>query len=328
MTGAGLYIFSLFLSAIGAWAISRPAAKIGLVDCPNVRSSHARPTPKGGGIGIFFVFLVAAIVLKMPMSFWLPMGIMAAVAFWDDRVDLSAKLRLAIQLGLIAGVIVAGSGNATPQGMTYCLWVTFWTVFIVGTANYFNFMDGINGIAGISGVLGFGFLALYMEIIGGPDAIKTMAICLSLSCLGFLPFNMPHAKVFMGDIGSILLGAVFAGLIWMAAGGTMDFICMASFLFPFYADELTTLTVRLKSGENITQPHRRHYYQLLANEKGVAHWKISVGYGLFQAAVCISVLMARPYGVTAVLGVLAGWSAAFGIESLRVRNQMKKPERI
>ena len=72
---------------------------------------------------------------------------------------------------------------------------------------------------------------------------------------------------------------------------------MASFLFPFYVDELTTVIIRLKDGENLTKPHRRHYYQLLANEKGIAHWKVSVGYGVFQVAVGISVLMVRGYGV-------------------------------
>jgi len=72
----------------------------------------------------------------------------------------------------------------------------------------------------------------------------------------------------MGDIGSILLGSAFAGLIWLAAESLLDFVCMVLFLFPFYVDELTTVLVRLKDMESLTKPHRRHYYQLLANEKG------------------------------------------------------------
>jgi hypothetical protein len=106
----------------------------------------------------------------------------------------------------------------------------------------------------------------------------------------------------MGDIGGILLGAAFAGLIWLAAESVLDFVCMASFLFPFYVDELTTVIIRLKDGENLTKPHRRYYYQLLANEKGIAHWKVSVGYGVFQVAVGISVLMVRGVWVGCGLG--------------------------
>jgi Fuc2NAc and GlcNAc transferase len=321
MTWAGLYVSSLILSTFGAWAVSRHADKIGLVDCPNGRSSHCVPTPKGGGVGIFFVFLISAGVLGLPVSFWLPICIMAVVAFWGDRIELSARLRLVIQLGLMAVVIVSGGSVADPGGLPYLLRAAFWTVFIVGTANYYNFMDGINGIAGIAGLLGFAFLAAYVILIGGPAAVKGVAVCLSIACLGFLPLNMPKARVFMGDIGSILLGSVFAGLIWLAAESVLDFVCMASFLFPFYVDELTTVIVRLKNGENLTKPHRRHYYQLLANEKGIAHWKVSVGYGVFQLAVGISVLMVRGHGLVAVLAVLAGWLLAFGMESCRLRNQ-------
>ena len=208
-------------------------------------------------------------------------------------------------------------------GSTFC-GVGFRTVFIVGTANYYNFMDGINGIAGITGLLGFALLAAYVNLIEGSAAIKGLAVCLSLACLGFLPLNMPKARVFMGDIGSILLGSAFAGLIWLAAESVLDFVCMASFLFPFYVDELTTVIIRLKDGENLTKPHRRHYYQLLTNEKGIAHWKVSLGYGVFQLVVGISVLMARASGLVAVLVVLAGWLLAFGAESCRLRKQTEK----
>lgn len=282
------------------------------------------PTPKGGGVGIFFVFLISAGSLGLPVSFWLPIGILAVVAFWGDRIDLPARLRLVIQLGLIAVVIIAGSGRIAPNRLLSLPWVVFWTVYIVGTANYYNFMDGINGIAGITGALGFGLLAVYIGMIGGAISAKTVAICMSLSCLGFLPLNMPKARVFMGDIGSILLGTVFAGLIWLTAKSVLDFVCMASFLFPFYVDELTTVIFRLKDGENLTKPHRRHYYQLLANEKGVAHWKVSLGYGIFQLAVGCSVLMVRPYGLTAVLALLAGWLLVFGGVSCRLREQTEK----
>ena len=143
-------------------------------------------------------------------------------------------------------------------------------------------MDGINGIAGITGIVGFGLLAFSAFLSGSDSSFVTLAICMSLSCLGFLPFNMPRARVFMGDVGSILLGFVFAGMVIWLSRNLLDFICLSAFLFPFYADEFTTMAVRIRDGENLTHPHRRHLYQLLTNEKGISHWKISVGYGLAQ----------------------------------------------
>ena len=155
-------------------------------------------------------------------------------------------------------------------------------IFVVGTANFYNFMDGINGISGITGIIGFGMIAFYALNSGNDSHLSTLAICMSISCVGFLPFNVPKAKVFMGDVGSILLGFVFSGMVVYLSNNVLDFICLSSFLFLFYADEFTTMIVRLKDGENLTKAHRRHLYQLLANEGKIPHWKISVAYGLLQ----------------------------------------------
>ena len=112
-------------------------------------------------------------------------------------------------------------------------------------------------------------------------------------------FIPKHAR--MGDIGSILLGFVFAEMVVVFSTNFLDFICLASFLFPFYADELTTMYVRLKGHENLTQPHRRHLYQLLANELAIPHWKISVGYGLMQFVVGASVIFLKPLGLVVLV---------------------------
>ena len=170
-------------------------------------------------------------------------------------------------------------------------------VFIVGTANFYNFMDGINGISGITGIIGFGMIAFYALYFGNSSHLSTLAICMSISCVGFLPFNVPKAKVFMGDVGSILLGFVFSGLVVYLSENVLDFVCLMSFLFPFYADELITMVIRLKNKENLTKAHRRHLYQILANEYGISHWKISTGYGLFQLMIGISILLLKTYGV-------------------------------
>ena len=115
----------------------------------------------------------------------------------------------------------------------------------------------------------------------------------------------------MGDVGSLLLGFVFGGMVVMLSDSLLDFICLTSFLFPFYADELTTMAVRLKDRDNFLQPHRRHLYQLLANEKKIPHWKVSTLYGMLQLAIGLSVLFFRNEGWPLVLLCLGFYFIAF-----------------
>ena len=183
-------------------------------------------------------------------------------------------------------------------------------------------MDGINGIAAITGMVGFVLAAFYGFVANGNAAFTTLSMCLLMSCLGFLPFNIPNAKVFMGDVGSILLGFVFAGVVIVLSQDLLGFICLVSFLFPFYADELNTMIVRIRNGDNLLLPHRKHIYQLLANEKKIPHWKVSVGYGIFQAVVGVTVLAVRPLGLMAVIFLLAAYSGGFFAFGLLVRRSV------
>jgi len=144
---------------------------------------------------------------------------------------------------------------------------------------------------------------------------------MSVSCLGFLPFNMPNAKVFMGDGGSILVGFVFAATIVLLSKSLWDFICLSAFIFPFYADEITTMWLRIKDGENLTLPHRRHLYQLLANEYGIAHWKISMGYGVVQVFIGLSMLWFRGFGHISMICALLVYFCGFVTLTYMVRSK-------
>ena len=319
-----LYIICLILGGAGAWSISRFAVKFGLVDRPNERSSHTIPTPKGGGIGILTAFVLAALFLAIPLAFWLSATFLALFSFFGDKFKISPKFRLPVQfiaaLVLLFPVLFSDSYNNLCPLLVLCLLPL--SVFIVGTANFYNFMDGINGIAGLTGVIGFGLLAFYAHLSEPGSSFTVLAICMSASCIGFLPFNVPKAKVFMGDVGSILLGFVFAGMaIWLPKS-LLDFICLAAFLLPFYADELTTMVVRLKDRENLACPHRRHLYQLLANERGISQWKIAAGYGLFQLIVGMSILILKPFGDIMVLSLIAVYFGVFIIVSSGVRRKV------
>ena len=313
-----LGLVAIALGALGAFLISRFGRRLGLIDQPNTRSSHSRETPKGGGIGIAAAFLVTAVVVDMPVSFWLPLGAMAGLSLRGDHVEISPKLRLPAQFILI-GILVFGTGAGIAHDFPRILIALFWIVFIVGTSNFFNFMDGINGIACLSGVVAFGLVAL--ETYKAQSEVGLLAISMALACAGFLPFNLPRARVFMGDVGSILLGGVFAGLVFLASRTVLDFLCLISFLFPFYADELTTMIVRIWASENLTQAHRRHIYQLLVNERHIPHWMVSVGYALFQFLVGISALISKKFGIIAVLMVLAIWSVLFITGSYYIRRE-------
>ena len=219
-----------------------------------------------------------------------------------------------------AGVLIGHVPHL--NGMLVAALMALAVIYIVGTANFYNFMDGINGIAGITGIVGFGLLALYLHITGAHSFLKIMAISLSLACAGFLPFNMPRAWVFMGDVGSILLGFLFGGMVVLLSKSLLDFICLASFLFPFYADELTTMSVRIKDRENLLNPHRLHIYQLMANEKGIAHWKVSMSYGLLQLGVALSVLWIAPFGLLPTVCLIAMYFLSFALFGHAVRKNV------
>jgi UDP-N-acetylmuramyl pentapeptide phosphotransferase/UDP-N-acetylglucosamine-1-phosphate transferase len=316
-----LVFLAVFLSAAGAWLISKYGRHIGLLDKPNKRSSHNLATPKGGAVGILLAFFGVAIYLGIPPSFWLPAVFLAGLSFIGDRIDISPSWRLFFQFAASL-IVLLGYWMAPSSPVLNGLLIIPLALFIVATANYYNFMDGINGIAGITGLIGFGLLAVFAHVKDADTNLKLLAICLSLSCLGFLPLNMPQARVFMGDIGSILLGFVFSVMVIYLSRSTLDFICLASFLFPFYADEITTELVRLKDGEKLWTPHRRHLYQIMANEYGIAHWKISTGYGMAQLIIGVSAIYMLQSGVYPLTLTILLYFTIFSLVSGAVRKRL------
>ena len=306
-----LFLTSCILGFLGAWITSLFAIKLGFVDCPNARSSHSHPIPRGGGVGIFAAFLLSAVYSGIPPTIWIPMSALTIWALLGDFVDFSPKLRLVGQLFL--GSIIIASCQSPPYSDWYWLSLGFWTIYLVGTANYYNFMDGINGIAGIGGILGFALLAAYIYLNYGPSSPGIVAISISLACLGFLPLNMPKARVFMGDIGSIHLGSAFGCLVYLSSETFLDFVCMTAFLFPFYADELTTMVVRWRDGEKLSQAHRRHLYQLLANEQGIPHWQVTFGYASLQVIVGLIILLLKGRGIITIMAILLLFFSLFSI---------------
>ena len=323
-------ILSFLLGAAGAWLVSRYAYQLGLMDLPNYRSSHHYPTPKGGGIGIVAAFAAVSLFCGISPLFWLPATILALMSLAGDRVDLSAATRLIIQF-LAAIVLLFGIWHVSPIFSSFSGSNLFHNVipaivfvasaiFLVGTANFYNFMDGINGMAAMTGIVAFGLLAAYAYSNGPGNQWSIVCLCIAAACLGFLPFNCPGARVFMGDVGSVLLGFVYAAMVLVLSDSLKSFLLLSGFLFPFYADELVTMVERIQDKQSLTRPHRRHLYQILANEAGIAHWKISVYYSLAQLLLG---LLFWKVSVGGVLWILLAFVSAV-IPFILINNFIKK----
>ena len=313
---------SFVLGGVGAWFMSHYAYSFGLLDIPNDRSSHNLPTPRGGGIGVLVAYIISSVWLKLSLMIWLPAVLLSVVSFFDDKLGLTPRTRLIFQF--TAAMVVAGASFPTSHSSFFMILpLVLFSIIIVGTANFYNFMDGINGIAGITGAVAFGLLGSFALFLIGQNNIAFSSYAVAAACIGFLPFNVPKARVFMGDVGSILLGFVFAGYVVVLAQTAADFLVMAGFLSTFYADALTTLYIRKRDGERLSQAHRRHLYQLFANQKQVPHWKVSVCYGIIQLLIGLSLLVFYTYGWKAVLGFECVLLAVWCLVMRRVRRTVE-----
>jgi len=320
-------IFGGVLGGAGAWLVMKFGNKMGLNDIPNIRSSHSETIPKGGGIGILSTLILGSLVMSIPLWLWLPSVVIAAVSFFGgDKNALTTNQRLIVQFcsSFLFIFCLLYSRRIGLEAYLLCIPIS---VFIVGTSNFYNFMDGIDGIAGVTGVVGFFLIWIYSYLIGADNLYQMICFMLMFSCIGFLFLNFPKAKVFLGDIGSVLLGFVFACLIVALSKNIIDFIVMVGFIAPFYMDEICTMLVRLNAGESLTQPHRKHLYQLLANELEIKHWKISLAYGFVQLLIGFSVVAIRPRGIAALFSVYFVYFVIFMVVSNRIHKLIRIVEK-
>jgi Fuc2NAc and GlcNAc transferase len=172
-------------------------------------------------------------------------------------------------------------------------------------------MDGINGIAGLTGLVAFGLMAFFSYTMANELDVTRLSMVLSIGCLGFLPFNLPKAKVFMGDVGSIFLGFVFATFVVKLSTDIHIFLCTIMFLCTFYADAFVTLFYRWRRGENLMKAHRSHLYQYMSNELGLPHWKVSTAYALTQLFFGSLAILAFSSGLLYQIAVVGLFAAIF-----------------
>ncbi len=257
--------------------VRRYALTKNILDLPNPRSSHSYPMPRGGGLAIFLSFAAACFGLwafdlldeKTTVTLLFAGGAIGMVGFLDDRWDLRARTRLAVHLA--AAILVVSTLGGLPEaqlarwGMT-AMWVgsIFTILVIVWGTNLFNFMDGIDGIAASEAIF-FSVAGAWLNWADGDLGMSVALLSVAAATLGFLAWNWPPARIFMGDVGSGFLGFMITALAVLASrrGGTPIEV------WPilggvFVVDATTTLVRRILRGDPFMQPHNTHAFQHLA----------------------------------------------------------------
>jgi UDP-GlcNAc:undecaprenyl-phosphate GlcNAc-1-phosphate transferase len=272
-----------------------------IMDLPNARSSHSRPVPKSGGIAIVTTFVGGSLVVHFSSDFariddgyfWgfiMPAAVLAAISLIDDILQKTFWLKIFVQVLCTGAVLGAGVvleriaiplwGEIPLSGAGYVL--TF--VWVLGLTNAYNFMDGLDGLAAGVALIAAAFLcAIAFEQKSLFVYISSYVLLASVA--GFLLFNFPPAKIFMGDVGSAFLGFTFATLAVIGAspnGGHLSFYIVPLLLFHFIFDTVLTFFRRLLRGEKVHSAHRTHLYQLL-NRLGYSHRSVSLFHYLMTA---------------------------------------------
>jgi UDP-GlcNAc:undecaprenyl-phosphate/decaprenyl-phosphate GlcNAc-1-phosphate transferase len=272
------------LAAAVTWAMARRAV---LVDVPNARSSHVRPTPRGGGLGILLAFAVGLVGVRIladlpdePRVIGFVTGaiLMGIAGLADDIRAMSFATKLVAQIiasalamvgGLVIGVFyVPGIGAVELGGFGYVVTL----LWLIGLTNAFNFMDGLDGLAGGTAAIAGLFLCAVALLLGDP-VVGVFSLLLAAASAGFLALNFPPARIFMGDVGSQFLGFAFAalGVLLARSDSTGTIILIVPLLlFHFVFDTAFTVLRRLRRRENLAVAHRSHLYQLL-NRSGLSH---------------------------------------------------------
>jgi len=304
---AGWCVAAGLLSAGATYGLIHWAGRLGVIDQPNARSSHQRPTPRGGGVAIIAVGLFAVAVL-VSLGILPPAGsgwvlaaaiVVAAVSAVDDVSSISPRLRLlfhvaaaAVAVGAVGPAPVVELGFLGRYDFGPAGWVLA-VIWIVGMTNAFNFMDGIDGIAGITAAIALGILACGFAATGD-FFLAFVAAALAAAAVGFLFWNWQPARIFMGDVGSAFLGYTIAVLPLMAKADSRGWLLplTAFVMWPFLFDTIYTLVRRLAKRENVFEAHRSHLYQRLVIA-GWSHATVAALYGLLSLVAGGAALLAR-----------------------------------
>ena len=296
------------VAAVGAAILARYTRTLNSLDRPNERSSHTVPTPRGGGIaivvtstlGVLLAVALEAIEIKVALALIVGGLAVATVGFADDHRGIPTRIRLSVHAGAALWALYVLDGVPALQIGAEAIELNgFWSVVsmlsIVWMLNLFNFMDGIDGFAASEAIFVTAAGSLLGIAMGVASGVSLAAAIVGGSCLGFLIWNWPPAKIFMGDIGSSYLGYIIAILVLISAVDSPVAIWVWLVLGgAFFIDATTTLVRRLARREQVSEAHREHAYQWLAR-RWESHRPVTMG------LMIINVVWLLPFAVWCVL---------------------------
>ena len=302
ITALVAFVAVLAASLGGTRAVLGVLRRRAILDLPNERSSHQTPTPRGGGLAVVAVIVVAwtlvglsasAPAMEVVIVCGCAVGL-AVISWIDDLRGLRVRWRL---IGQILAVAVALAwmpvrgpyfGGLLPGALDPVAAAVLWIWFI----NLFNFMDGIDGIAGVEAACIGAGIALTAIAASLGEPVMLYGLTAAAAALGFLWWNWQPARIFFGDVGSVPLGFLFG---WLLLGLAADGLWAVALILPLYflADATITLARRALRGEKIWRAHREHFYQ------------VAVRGGLGHAAVVGAMLLANLFLIA--LAELAVW---------------------
>ena len=335
MTDLALLAAALPALGLSIWMTRRlcdPTSRFHLLDHPNERSLHTQPTPRSGGLAIIIGWVTGSVVIGftsggLPVLYWLFAALLplAIVSFMDDHASISAALRFTVHAGC-AVLLVWGMGLVLDRGLIPDLGLPLYRgvgellafLYIVWMINLYNFMDGMDGLAGGMAVIGFGSYAA-LGYFAGHELFVAMSLVVASASGGFLLFNFPPARIFMGDIGSSTLGLLAAVLtLWASRDGIFPFWIGILVFSPFIVDATVTLVRRLLHGERIWQAHKTHYYQRLV-QLGWGHKKTVLWEYALMLSCGVSAVWAVRQPVQFQWLTLTLWLACYVVIAMSVR---------
>lgn len=293
----------------------RIADRFNIIDKPNQRSSHSSIVLRGGGIiFVLGLWIWAAFFGFQNIWFLIAVTLVAGISFIDDIHSLPDSVRLVAQFAAMALMFYQ---------LDILHWNMWWIILIamivcVGASNIINFMDGINGITGAYALASLIPLFLLNKKIGFTD--ESLILVVALADLVFCCFNFRpkgKAKCFAGDVGSIGVAYILLFLIGSLILATGD-VTYLIFLLVYGVDGCLTIVHRILLHENLGEAHRKHAYQLMANELGIGHVKVASFYALLQLAVSLGFIYLCPMLSTATELSLVAWHWIYLVVALVV----------
>lgn len=297
------------LSFAGTWLARRYALARRLLDEPGDRRSHQVATPRGGGIAIVLAMLVAIAALMARAPLWVPqlaavgcgLLLVAVVGWIDDHRPLSPWLRLCVHA--VAASLLALACIFTGASLAMAMLAFALAMVLV---NVWNFMDGIDGLAASQAAL----VALACALAApATHAADWLSWALAAACIGFLPFNFPRARIFLGDVGSGALGYLLAALVTLGFGGGEGQAWILLPLSAFLVDAALTLGTRIVRGERWWTPHVQHLYQRLARQWH-GHVRVTLAYAAWTLAAIGVMWLVRSRGAAIIMCAVCAWYLA------------------